>query len=421
MSMFSSFTRELRFFLKQPAAIVLVLVAISLSVFSVWSGLSEVERQQETIERLLVADAKDRAAVLAKESDYGGAAYYSFHLTYDPPSRLAFAALGERDTSPWKHRIRMLALEAQIYESDTANAELAQSGQFDFAFVLSILMPVFLIILLHDLRASERAAGRHDLLVATSASDNNLWRSRAFVRVILLSIGVLIPFLFGAMVSGASLLSIVSVLGIAIAQILFWSFLCLWASARSYAGPTIASGLLAVWMLTTFVVPAMSDAFIEAIIPAPEGGDIILTQRESVNDAWDLPKEATMETFVKEHPEWAEYAEINRPFEWKWYYAFQQVGDQSVADMSEKRRAAILKRDKAAQWFAFLSPSSLTERSLTGVAGTDAKAAMHYQQHVRNFHGSLREYYYPLLFKGAAYEAITLANLPRFKALSDRK
>jgi ABC-2 type transport system permease protein len=421
MNMVSSFTRELRFFLKQPAAVILILVATSLSVFSVWSGLNEVERQKETIERLLVADVKDREAALAKETDYGGAAYYSFHLTYDPPSRLAFAALGERDTSPWKHRIRMLALEAQIYESDTANAELAQSGQFDFAFMLSVLIPVLLIILLHDLRASERAAGRHDLLVATSASDSNLWCSRAFVRVILLSVGVLIPFLFGAMVSGASLLSIVSVLGIAIAQILFWSFLCLWASARSYAGPTIASGLLAIWMLSTFVVPAMSDTFIDAIIPAPEGGDIILTQRESVNDAWDLPKESTMAAFVKEHPEWAEYAEINRPFEWKWYYAFQQVGDQSVADMSKKRRAAILKRDKVAQWFALLSPSSLTERSLTGVAGTDVKAAMHYQQHVRKFHGSLREYHYPLLFKGAAYDAITLASLPRFKPLSDGK
>jgi len=30
------------------------------------------------------------------------------------------------------------------------------------------VLPLVLIVLLHDLRASERAAGRHDLLVATA-------------------------------------------------------------------------------------------------------------------------------------------------------------------------------------------------------------------------------------------------------------
>jgi ABC-2 type transport system permease protein len=417
MSILASFSRELRFFLKQPVAISLILVVAALSALSVWSGLSEVERQQATIERLLIADAKDRQAALAKESDYGGAAYYSFHLTYDPPSKLAFAALGERDASPWKHRIRMLALEAQIYEADTANAELAQVGQFDFAFILSILTPVFLIILLHDLRASERSAGRDDLLVVTSGSDNHLYRSRAFVRVALLGGGICIPFLVGAFVSGTDALSILSVLGIIAAQILFWSLLCLWAAARAYTGPKIASGLLALWMVTTFVIPAISDVFIESIIPAPEGGDIILTQREAVNDAWDLPKKVTMDAFVCEHPEWADYAEINRPFEWKWYYAFQQVGDQSVADMSQRRRIAILKRDEMADWFAYLSPSSLMQRALTRVAGTDVKAAMHYQKHVRNFHGTLRKYYYPLLFDEAVYDEETLARLPQFEVL----
>ncbi|MEX0298794.1 MAG: DUF3526 domain-containing protein [Kordiimonas sp.] len=412
----SVFRREFRFFLKQPAMVWLVVAAAGLSAFSVWSGLREVDQQNSTIEKLVEADAADRAEALAKVSDYGSAAYYTFHLTYDAPSELAFSALGERDVFPWKHRIRMLALEGQIYETDAANAELAQTGLFDFAFVLSVLTPLFLIVMLHDIRATERAAGRYELLAVTSKGKQTLWRSRAVVRVSLLSLSIFVPFLVGAVISGVSAQHILLVLFVVFAQLLFWTAICLWASARSSSGPAIASGLLAFWVLTTFVIPSVGDAAIESAISAPEGGDIILAQREAVNDAWDLPKEATMDPFVAVHQEWAAHAEVARPFEWKWYYAFQQVGDQTVEEMSKQRLGAISRRQKLAGWVALLSPASLTQRTLSNLAETDVIAALRYQQQVRNFHASLRAYYYPLLFKNVAFEKNIIDKLPEYKS-----
>ena len=120
--------REWGFLLRQKYVVVLLLCSLVLSGFAIYSGLSEVSAQQQTIERLKVADQSDRAKVQKKQSDAGMLAYYSFHLTYSQPSNLAFAALGERDIFPWKHRINLLALEGQIYESDAQNAELAQAG-----------------------------------------------------------------------------------------------------------------------------------------------------------------------------------------------------------------------------------------------------------------------------------------------------
>ena len=407
--------REIRFLSRQPFALLLIIIAAILSAIAVWSGVTETRHQQSIIERLLVADAEDRAAAIAKEADYGGAAYYAFHLTYDPPSSLAFASIGERDVFPWKHRIRMLALEGQIYESDAANAELAQSGRLDFTFVISVLAPLFLIVLLHDQRAAERMAGRYDLLVATAGSDNQPWRMRAVIRIALLSIALLAPFLVGTVVTGAGFVSVLLVCAVVLAQILFWSLLCVWASARGFTGPTITSGLLAVWLLTTFIVPSVGDAVLENSIQAPDGGDIVLAQREAVNDAWDLPKEVTMEPFIARHPEWSAYATIERPFEWKWYYAFQQVGDQTVEEISEKRRAAISKRYLTAGWIALLSPSSLTKRALSRLAQTDVRAALSYQQNIRDYHARLRQFYYPLLFTSADYEQDVLAKLPEYK------
>ena len=117
MISYSDLSRETGFLIKQPYTLIFLAIVLALSVFSVWTGIAETEEQHKTIERLLEKDALDRTSILDKKSDYGSAAYYSFHLTYLAPSPLAFAAMGQRDIYPWKHRIRMLALEGQIYET----------------------------------------------------------------------------------------------------------------------------------------------------------------------------------------------------------------------------------------------------------------------------------------------------------------
>lgn len=415
MSILKSIAREARFLLHRRSAVALLLSAAVLSSFAVWSGLAEIGVQRADIEQLLAADVTDRQSAINGQSDYGGAAYYSFHLTYDPPSDLAFAALGERDLYPWKHRIRMLALEGQIYESDPGNPALAFAGVFDFAFVASILAPLFVILFLYDLIASERAAGRHDLLLATHR-DGRLWLTRAFVRICLLAACLLAPFWAGAMISGAGLGPSFGASLIVFAHLAFWAVVSLGAAHMKTTGSVIAAGLAGLWLAATFIAPQLGERLIERSIPAPEGGDIVLTQREAVNDAWDLPKEATMTPFIARHPEWADKAQVNDGFEWKWYYAFQQVGDQSVETLSEARREAMKARDRASWRMSLLSPPALVQRSLARIAGTDAKAALSYEMRVRRFHHDLRMFYYPLLFEDAAFDREILARLPDFGA-----
>ena len=113
--MIAALRRELRFMLGEPALRAWLLIALLLSGAAVAAGLYEVSTQRASLVRLLELDRADREAQLARQTEWGSAAYYAFHLTYDPPSPFAFAALGERDTLPLKHRIRMRALEGQIH------------------------------------------------------------------------------------------------------------------------------------------------------------------------------------------------------------------------------------------------------------------------------------------------------------------
>lgn len=392
------------------------LVLLCLSVLAVSAGLFEVHRQKATLAQLAAADHADRVAVLKSQKDWGGAAYYSFHLTFDPPSDFAFAALGRRDDTAWKHRIRMLALEGQIHERDAGNPVLALIGRFDFAFLAAFVVPLVLIVLLHDLRAAERVAGRHDLLVATAGKASRLWPLRAGLRAAGVFIGAALPLVLAAGLNGTPAATVMAACGWLLAYVLFWTALCAALAAWQQTGEVILAALLGLWILLGIVVPAAGRLAIDRMVPIPSGADIMLTQREAVNDAWDLPKAATMVPFVERHPQWAAYTAVERPFEWKWYYAFQQVGDQKAQPLSEAYTAGRRQRDRLAGRLALMAPPVLLERALQALARTDLPASLAYEARVRAFHASLREFYYPRLFRNEPFEPAAFEKLPRFTA-----
>ena len=197
--------RELRFMLRDKAVLVWLALAFIFSLAAVTLGMNEISQQRAEIAELKKLDEIERSVVLGEQSDWGSAAYYTFHITYDPPSDFAFAAIGQRDVSPWKHRIRMLALEGQIYETDSNNPDFALIGRFDFAFVASLIAPLLVILLLFDMRSSEQAAGRLRLLEANAANVKKLWWSRAELRVGALALALSIPVLIGGLNSGTPL------------------------------------------------------------------------------------------------------------------------------------------------------------------------------------------------------------------------
>ncbi len=412
--LFSGLKREMHFACQQKALLGLWLAAFMLSSFAVLTGLAEVSHQQRTISELLMADKDERESVLAEQSDFGLAAYYTFHLTYAPPSSLAFAALGERDTYPWKHRIRMLALEGQIYETDTPNPELAQAGRVDYAFVLSFLVPLIIILLLYDIQASERKANRFDLLIATATQPEQLWLLRILVRVLTLYLCLLIPFWIATSVAGTALSSVLMTSLISLLYMAFWTALCAWIMRKDHEPPRLASTLMGIWLLLCAIIPVGGHLLIKQGVDGPNGGDVVLLQREAVNDAWDIPQQKTMDDFVTTHPEWKNHVEMKSLFEWKWYYAMQQVGDMKAGTLSNDYHEAIKQRDKLASLVSLISPPMLVQRQLTRLAETDVKAALSYEQKVRHYHTELRHFYYPLLFEGQAFHVETLNNLPQF-------
>lgn len=410
-------TYELRLLLRARLAVVALVLLALLTSAAVAAGMAEVARQRAAIARIAPAQAEDIGAIAAwveEKKDAGSAAYYSFHPTWDSPSALAFAALGMRDVSPYILRVRALGLEAQIYDGDTLNPELALPGRFDFAFVLVFLVPLFVIALFHDLASGEREAGRERTLAALPGGDRAVRRRRTLLRFTAVLVAVALPFVIGAALSGVPARTMTVVVLLIAAYAAFWIAVAALIGRLQWSSVANAATLAAVWLMLVLVVPTFANVVIDRVIPVDQGAEIALVQRERVNRAWDVPREETMRRFYAGHPQWADSPPLPPTFHYKWYFAFHQVGDESVAGQVSAYRRGLERRAGAADALGWVLPSIGVQAALTRLARTDLQAQLGYQDRVRDYHRRLREFYYGYLFRDRPFGRADVARVPRF-------
>lgn len=397
------------------ATIALVLMAL-LSAAAVAAGMAEVARQRAAIAAVAPAQAEDIAAIatyIDRDKDAGSAAYYSFHPTWDAPAPLAFAAIGMRDVAPYILRVRALGLEAQIYDGDTFNPELALPGRFDWAFVIVFLAPLFAIALFHDLRSSEREAGRARMLDAMPNSER-VWRRRALLRFVLLLLALALPFVIGSIASGVAAGAILLIVAVAALYLLFWIALAALVGRRGRGSTANAATLAALWLVLVLVLPTLANVVINRAIPVDEGTEIALAQRENVHHAWEIPREQTMRRFYANHPGLANSPPLTDAFHYKWYFAFHQNGDESVAARVTAYRQGLERRADTANALGWLLPSVGVQALLTRLAHTDLAAQLAYQDRIRDFHRRLRDFYYGYIFYDRPFGKPDLSRAPRF-------
>jgi ABC-2 type transport system permease protein len=409
---------ELRLLLRARLTVIALALLAVLSVAAVVAGMAEVSRQRAAIAAIPTAQAEDIASVadyVDRTKDAGSAAYYSFHPTWDAPSSLAFAALGMRDVSPYILRVRALGLEAQIYDGDTFNPELALPGRFDFAFVLVFLAPLFVIALFHDLVSGEREAGRLRTLTALPRGGASLMRRRTLLRLALLWAVLAVPFTVAAIVSGVGATAILLILSGMAAYLLFWIGLAALIGRLRWSSVANAAALAACWLVLVLIAPTLANVVINRALPISQGAEIALAQREQVNHAWDIPREQTMRRFYANHPRWADSAPLGPEFHYKWYLAFHQNGDESVAEKVRVYRAALERRDATARALGWVLPSVGMQALLTRLAETDLEAQLAYQDRIRAFHQRLRTFYYGYLFRDRPFGKADFGFAPRFE------
>jgi ABC-2 type transport system permease protein len=208
--------------------------------------------------------------------------------------------------------------------------------------------------------------------------------------------------------------TVAALLGMIALYLGFWIALTLMVGRIGWTSLANAATLAGLWLVLTLILPAVAHVAINHAFPVRQGVDLTLAQREAVNRAWDIPRDDTMRAFYARHPQWRDSPPLTDAFHYKWYFAFHQVGDESVAPQVAAYRQGIEAREAAARSLGWLLPPVGVQAALARMANSDMQAQLAYQDRVRAFHARLRQFYYGYLFTDRPFGKADFDRAPRF-------
>jgi ABC-2 type transport system permease protein len=329
------------------------------------------------------------------------------------PTPWASLSLGQRDVNPYYVKLRLLGLQAQLYASENVNPTKALNGNFDLAFVLVYLFPLLIIALSFNLLSSEKEQGILTLLLAQPISAG-------------LVVGAKLAFRLALVLGLALVLSAVAMLwaqvpldgrvGLWLALVtlycLFWFGVTYLVTGLQRNSAFNAVALVGLWLVLVVLVPGLLNVYVSAARPVPQGIELTVKQREEIHGGWDKPKAETMNRFFALYPQFRDTTTIKERFVWRWYYAFQHLGDQSVQPLAAAYAQGLQQRYELVNRLSWLSPAINAQTSLNALAGTDLPSHLAFQQSATRYHDALRAFYYPYLFHKVAFTHADYAQEP---------
>jgi ABC-2 type transport system permease protein len=387
---------------------------VALSVLAVLAGNERVAREHAVLaerEPFL----KEQATQLTKKhaSDLGLLLYYFAVPTEHVPNAWTPLATGLRDVHPFSQHLRLLSLTPQTYGSELGSPLRQLTGSFDYAFVVTFLLPLLAIALCFDVASRDEALGTVLLLRSQATPRRRVVALRLGLRAALALLASYLAFALAMMLTRLPLdLRALVWLGVLALYVTFWAALCGAVAAFQQGSQWNALTLVGSWMALCIVLPAAANGWLDG---ARTQGGIALTlrQREVLNAGWDKPKAATMAPFLRRRPEWASTPVPEHEFSWPWYYAIQEVADLTVEAELAAHRAETERAERRTSRIAALLPPLAVQRALTRLAATDLDARLAQEDSIARHHERMKQFFYPALYTHRAVQDVPFADVPR--------
>ena len=410
------FAAEWRHFKAAKGLVLLTSLVLLVGLYGIYYGTFEINRQRRHLAELPALARHNVEELKVKfpgEADAGEIGYYHTTFAVHHPTPWASLSLGQRDVNPYYLKLRLLGLQGQLYASENVNPTKALSGNFDLAFVLVYLFPLLIIALCFNLLSSEKEQGILTLLLAQPVSAATLVAAKLAFRVALV-VGLVLVLsavaMLWAQVPPDGRVGLW--LALVVLYCLFWFAVAFLVTSWQRTSAFNAVALVGVWLVLVVLVPGLLNVFVSAARPVPQGLELTIKQREEIHGGWDKPKTETMNRFFALYPQFRDTVTIKERFVWRWYYAFQHLGDQSVQELAAAYTNGLRQRYELVNRLSWLSPAINTQTSLNALAGTDLPAHLAFQQSATRYHDALRGFYYPYLFNKVAFTHADYAKEP---------
>lgn len=333
-----------------------------------------------------------------------------------PPAPGAALALGTSVLLPQSFEVSTRTRLTQAANQNLANPANAAAGGFDLAFVIVVLLPLIAIALAWRIQAHDRELGTWRLLDAVPGAKRGL-----LLASLLLRLGLMcgVAWLAGALAvfghAGASwnaLLAWATFAGIVLLYAGLWLALAAMLNALTLPSPTLALGLVGLWLLAVFVLPAA----IEAGAPAMPSRLATITELRALDAASRIDGEALDEGYRAAHPE-AMPGEVTPQ---KGDHRIRLFSTQLAFDMKARPIVArvddaVAKRHAHVERWSWLSPALVAQLALEAAAGSDLQRHQHFMAQVDAYQTRWRDYFRPMVLAMRNLRAADYDGIPRFR------
>ncbi len=406
---------EFTLLIRNRAMILMSVMILLCSIFAVQQGKERISNELGDYSRLLEFAEHDfahwKSLSQRSEFDFGSMGYYYFEPARHPAEPLAALFNGQRVLDALSHNIRLLAITGQLYGQEKNNPDLQLHGFLDLGFIFVFVMPLLIGVMTCRLWSTEKESGRLLLLKSVISSERPLIHFRFTLIYFLLAMFQLLLLGYGFLSVGLSinLLFLQVYLALLLYQAL-WFFVS-WLINRFELQSIKASlAFICVWIFWTLVIPGSAINYSQYLYPATQGINMMLDQRQHMHNAWDRDRQADLNEFYQEFPQYADSAPLPEDFHWKWYFAMQLMSDRKVSATKQDYWQQINNRMALNKKFSYLSPAMALQAYLTQQAKTDMQSQMQYWQAIEDYHQSLFNYFAQNLF----YDRKPDPNLPDF-------
>lgn len=322
MKIIPVFLFEFKHFWRNPFKVLAVLLFIIAGVYGLHNGALLYKKQTSEIEKINLKSEEQKAEIITyfENGEKGPKNRPWINVTtpfwaiwntpvyaYKKPSSAIVYSIGQAEQFGF---YKQITFWASTYDTDMSNEisnpERLQIGTLDFSFVILFLLPLVLLILVYNLKASENEQGFLPLIELQTTEKNKwLFARFSFYTLLLLLIGILL------ICYGASLTNIISndanafkqIILLSFLYLLFWSILFFFISKQ---GKTIINNslkMIGIWLVFCFIIPGTIHQYISIVNPANLMTSYIDSKREDRSALFNLPNDSLKAKLFDLYPE----------------------------------------------------------------------------------------------------------------------
>ncbi|MEO1081099.1 MAG: DUF3526 domain-containing protein [Pseudomonadota bacterium] len=373
------------------------------AVLAVWALMDGLQWRSHTVAILsetpadLLTEREEWFADLREAEDGGEISPYAarpMSLTFfapHPPGELGALAHRSESVQPHTALISGWRSEASLFQRYEVEGPAAlRAGRLDLLFVVTVLLPLFLLMLTYDVLIRERSSGRFTLFLVQGGNAVALLSARICAVLIPLVLIPCVCVLIATLASGASGLSALAWMMTVLVYAFFWAAIGAFIASVCSKPTTGALAVLASWSVFVVLLPSSAQFLAQAIHPVPSRVAYLSAARDAEGESRrNIATRA--EIYMAEHPGQGNASDEAVPgFYRSAYLANIDIRERTTPMVAEFERQQTAQRELVA-YAQLLSPTIIAQGALQRLSGTGAERAAAYRRQARKHLSTLHD------------------------------